>query len=63
MEIILDKNDLKEIDNIIDHFVDNNQNETTSVSALAFCLQSLMEARDNLEKELENEDNDENGNE
>lgn len=58
MEITLNKNDLKEIDDIINHFVDNNQNETTSISALAFCLQKLMEGRKELEEILEGEEND-----
>jgi hypothetical protein len=58
MEITLNKNDLKEIDDIINHFVDNNQNETTSISALAFCLQKLMEGRKELEEILEREEDD-----
>ena len=58
MEITLNKNDLKEIDDIINHFVDNNQNETTSISALAFCLQKLMEGREELAEKFEGEEND-----
>ena len=58
MEILLDKDDLKEIDNIINHFVENNKDKTTSVSALAFCLQKLMEGREELAEELEREEDD-----
>ena len=58
MEITLNKNDLKEIDYIIDHFIENNKNETTSISALAFCLQKLMEGREELTEILEREEDD-----
>ena len=52
MEIELNKNDLKEIDYIIDHFIENNKNETISITALAFCLQTLIDGKEKLEKEL-----------
>ena len=58
MEIKLDKNDLKEIDCIINHFTENNKNETTSISSLAFCLQKLIEGRKELAKALGEEEND-----
>lgn len=58
MEMTLNKDDLKEIDDIINHFVENNKNKTTSISALAFCLQKLMEGRKELEEILEREKND-----
>ena len=58
MEIELNKNDLKEIDYIIDHFIENNKNKTTSVPSLAFCLQKLIEGREELAEALEGEKKD-----
>jgi len=56
MEISINKTDLKEIDYIIDHFIENNKNETISIPALAFCLQTLIEGKAKLEKALEEEE-------
>jgi hypothetical protein len=53
MEMTLNKNDLKEIDYIIDHFIENNKNETISVPALAFCLQKLIEGKEELVEAFE----------
>lgn len=58
MEISMNKTDLKEIDYIINHFVENNKNETISVSAIAFCLQTLIEGKEKLERALEGEEDD-----
>lgn len=56
MEIGLNKNDLKDIDYIINHFIENNKNETISIPSLAFCLQKLIDGREELAKALEEED-------
>lgn len=56
MEISINKTDLKEIDCIINHFIENNKNETISVAALAFCLQTLIDGREKLVKSLEREE-------
>lgn len=56
MEIGLNKNDLKEIDYVINHFIENNKNETISIPSLAFCLQKLIDGREELAKALEEED-------
>lgn len=58
MEIVLNKNDLKEIDCIIEHFIENNKNETISVPSLAFCLQKLIEGREELAEALRGEKED-----
>ena len=58
MEISMNKTDLKEIDYIINHFVENNKNETISIPALAFCLQTLIEGKEKLEKVLEEKEDD-----
>ena len=58
MELTLNKNDLKEIDYIIDHFIENNKNETISIPALAFCLQTLIDGKEKLEEMLEGEEDD-----
>ncbi len=58
MEISINKSDLKDIDCIINHFIENNKNETISVAALAFCLQTLLDGKDNLVKVLEGEKDD-----
>lgn len=56
MEITIVKEDIKEIDCIIDSFLENNKNSTISFPALLFCLQSLITARDKLVKELEEQE-------
>lgn len=58
MEIELNKNDLKEIDCIIDHFIENNKNETVSTPALVFCLQKLIEGKEELAEAFEGEEGD-----
>ncbi len=58
MKMSINKTDLKDIDYIINHFVENNKNETISISAIAFCLQTLIEGKEKLEKALEEEEDD-----
>lgn len=59
MEIGLDKNDLKDIDYIINHFAENNNNKgLISISSLAFCLQKLIDGREELAGVLEGEEDD-----
>lgn len=58
MEIFINKTDLKDIDYIINHFVENNKNATISISALAFCLQTLINEREKLAESLEREEDD-----
>lgn len=57
--IIITKEDLEEINKLISKFVIKMKDETTSVPALGFCLQSLIEAKEKLEEELRVEDDDE----
>ena len=49
MEITLTEETLKEIDYIIEHFVENFRDKVTDIGALAFCLQTLIEGKENLE--------------
>lgn len=58
MEITINKSDLKDIDYIINHFIENNKNETISITALAFCLQTLLDGKDKLVEVLEGEEDD-----
>lgn len=61
MEIGLDKNDLKNIDYIINHFVENNNNNNKgliSISSLGFCLQKLIDGREELAGVLGGEEDD-----
>ena len=54
----MSKSDLKDIDYIINHFIENNKNETISIAALAFCLQTLLDGKDKLVEALEGEKDD-----
>ena len=56
MILNLNKSDLEEIDDIINHFVENNKEATTSLPALGFCLQKLIDGRKELEEYFEEED-------
>lgn len=58
MEIGLDKNNLKDIDYIIEHFIENNKNEIFSIGSLAFCLQKIIDGREELAKALGEEEDD-----
>lgn len=58
MEIEINKNDLKDIDYIIDHFIENNKNETISISSLVFCLQKIIDGREELAEALEEKEDD-----
>lgn len=42
------KEDLKEIDNIINSFASIYKDKTTSVAAIAFCLQTLINGYEEL---------------
>ena len=55
MEIIIDNNTLEEIDYIINNFTKAFADKVTDISAIAFCLQSLLDAKEKLEKEINNE--------
>ena len=48
MILSLDSKDLKEVDKIINSFVEKMADTTTSVPALGFCLQTLLNGRDEL---------------
>lgn len=39
----IEKEDLEEIDNIINSFVSTYKDKTTSIAAIAFCLQTLID--------------------
>jgi len=56
MEIGINKSDLKDIDYIINHFVENNKHGTISIPSLVFCLQKLIDGRDELAEALKEED-------
>ena len=50
MDIVLKKEDLKEVENIINNFVKKMKDSTTSVTALAYCLNELMNSYDKLKE-------------
>ena len=52
MEIAISKETLKEIDYIIEHFIENFRDKVTNIRALAFCLQTLMEGKEKLEEQI-----------
>lgn len=52
MEITISKEALKEIDYIIEHFVENFRDKVTDIGTLAFCLQTLMEGKEKLEEQI-----------
>ena len=56
MEITINTQTLEEIEYIIEHFVENFRDKVTNIGALAFCLQTLIEGKEKLEKELNNND-------
>ena len=56
MEVVLKKADLKEVNSIIEYFIENNKETTTSISALLFCLQTLIEGQEKLEIMLNDEE-------
>ena len=56
MKIELNKEILNEVHNLVSRFVVKMQNETTSVQALAYCLQVLIEAENDLKEKLESEE-------
>lgn len=62
LEITLNKENLEEIEYIVNNFTPTFASKVAHIESLAFCLQTLMDARDKVKKELGNEDNDENDN-
>lgn len=52
MEITLNKDSLNEVRHLRSVFIEKMQNETTSMAALIYCLDALLEAEENLEKKL-----------
>ena len=62
LEITLNKENLEEINYIVDNFTPIFASKVTHIESLVFCLQTLMDARDKVKKELGNEDDDENDN-
>ena len=52
-ELTLTKEDLKEVENIINNFVKEMKDSTTSISALAYCLNELMNSYEKLKENFE----------
>lgn len=53
----IDKSTIKDIDYIIHTIVSKYASEVTDVAALAWTLQTLMSAKDELEKQMKEENN------
>jgi hypothetical protein len=53
----IDKSTIKDIDYIINTIVSKYASEVTDVAALAWTLQTLMSAKDELEKQMKEENN------
>ena len=53
----IDKSTIKDIDYIINTIVSKYASEVTDVAALAWILQTLMSAKDELEKQMKEENN------
>ena len=51
------KEDIKDIDKIINNFVSKFANEVVSINALAVCLQALIDKRDEIQKIVEEGEN------
>lgn len=54
----ISKEDIKDMNIIINSFVTKYVEEVTSINALALCLQTLIDKRDELEKFFSNEEDD-----
>ena len=54
----ISKEDIKDMDIIINSFVTKYAEEVTSINALALCLQTLIDKRNELEKFFSNEEDD-----
>jgi hypothetical protein len=54
LEITLNKENLEEIDYIVNNFTSIFASKVAHIESLVFCLQTLMNARDKIKKELEN---------
>ena len=55
MEIELTKETLDDMEYIISHFAEHFSNEVTNITALAYCLQVLINAQKELEEILNEE--------
>lgn len=55
MEIELTEETLKSVKYITSHFVEHFANELTDITAVAYCLQILLDAETELEEVLKNE--------
>lgn len=53
----IDKSTIKDIDYIINTIVSKYASEVTDVAALAWTLQTLMSTKDELEKQMKEENN------
>ena len=53
----IDKSTIKDIDYIINTIVSKYASEVTDVAALAWTLQTLMSAKDELKKQMKEENN------
>ena len=55
--IDISKEDIKDIDKIINNFVSKFANEVVSINALAICLQTLLDKREEIQSMLEEDNN------
>lgn len=56
MMIDISKEDIKDIDTVINSFVSKYAGEVVSISALALCLQTLIDKRNELQELFDKED-------
>ena len=56
--VSVSKEDIKDMDIIINNFVSKYAEEVVSIGALALCLQTLIDKRDELEKFFSNKEDD-----
>lgn len=55
MEITIDKEVLEEIDYVIKHFVEKYKSDVANFATLAFCLQALIKAKEDVESKMKEE--------
>ena len=56
--VSVSKEDIKDMDIIINNFVSKYAEDVVSIGALALCLQTLIDKRDELEKFFSNKEDD-----
>lgn len=56
MMIDISKEDIKDIDTVINSFVSKYADEVVSIGALALCLQTLIDKRNELQELFDKED-------